>query len=313
MRKGYILTVLVPFMLLALFFVNSPAKATTWDTLSYCPSSLDDNWRESGVPIADPINSWAARELSFGFFVDLTSTDYKFLELSVSNWTWERWNGFDDPTLVDHHPPGTWGGITNNNVSPGGNISMTLGIPWPTIYSQSLPNFVSTGDVIVSVQAVLYFASFHSPSFYFGISTNDGTTYPIQSSTYPAYYDGNPKMFAWNVTGLRSWVPADFSDPDVRLMANMEIMPSIFYGLDYLGFVIEYQAGPNITSPYTIGNVWLDISGSFGVIGFIGMTICPAYAIMQWRQGGDGRVVRFIMSIAAMLVFFTLFLASLGA
>jgi hypothetical protein len=49
------------------------------------------------------------------------------------------------------------------------------------------------------------------------------------------------------------------------------------------------------------------------VIGFIGMTICPAYAVMQWRRGGDGRVVRLIMAIAAMVVFFALFLASINA
>lgn len=308
-----IAVIVVPFMLLALFFVNQPAKATAWDTLSYCPSSVNDVWSEAGVNITDLPNSWAARELWPGFFVDLTSSTYKYISLATNNWTWAHWNGWDDSTNWENNTPiGGWPWYVGTSPN---NIDDTLGLPASLSNTTHSPNWILPGDTIVSVQAVAYFISFHSPSFYWSISSNGGASWPIQSSSQGALYDGNPKMFAWNVTALRVWDPLDFSDSDLWLRITMEIYPGTFYALDYVGWVIEYVAGPGHydSGGYELGDVWLDISGSFGVIGFIGMTISPAYAVMQWRQGGEGRLVKLIMALAAMVVFFALFLASINA
>ena len=309
-----IIVVLVPFMLLALLFINQPAKATAWDALSYCPSSVNEYWSEAGVPITPPINSWAVRELcpAVGSYVDIYSSEYVYRSVAVNNWSWIRYSGFDDPAdYITVHPPGSYG---NETYVPGGSISGTLGIDWDTINASTVPNVPITTDDIISVQAVTYWIGARSPSFFFSLSENGGTTYPHNSFTKPAYWDDWPKLVTWNMTTERAWTPADFTSPDIFLKIEMELMPGVHYQLDYLGIVVQFKdntAGSGTS--YSIGDIYLDISGSFGVIGFIGMTICPAYAVMQWRQGGDGRVIRLIMSIGAMLVFFTLFLASLGA
>ena len=126
-----------------------------------------------------------------------------------------------------------------------------------------------------------------------------------------------------NVTSKEAWTPQMLADtvPDgyttwVRVYSDNPYSPDSIYA-DYIGieYVWTMDPGWNYSPPgssnFTMSP--LSIPGAFGTIGFIGMTIAPAYAIMQWRKGGEDRIPRFVMSIVAMLVFFTLFLASLGA
>jgi hypothetical protein len=132
---------------------------------------------------------------------------------------------------------------------------------------------------------------------------------------YQIYWSNVTSLESWNITMLKDTIPDGYSTW-VRILSNNPAGPDSIY-VDYVGFEYvwtmdpAWEHGPPGSYNFSMGP--MSIAGAFGTIGFIGMTVCPAYAILQWRQGGEDRVARFLMSIAAMLVFFTLFLASLGA
>jgi len=291
--KRTVACMLVPLICISLVLSAMPnVRADIWSNFCFLPSALNEEWDEAGVHIS-PSGEGSVRQAN-GIVTSVSSPDYTYYGVATNNWTSSDYIVGE----IAASYPASYEAVFGVDESWFSGLTNDPGLP-------------ETGSTIVWVQVVAMWASYYKPAFWFGISENNRATYYKQSSTIPAHGDVGGTVNFWNVTAQRAWSPEDFSDPDIWLYVRMEVMPGITYSLEYLTFMIGYIGTSE--SDLSGFDVIMSIPGAFGTIGFIGMTICPAYAIMQWRQGGDGRVIRLIMSIGAMLVFFTLFLASLGA
>lgn len=142
----------------------------------------------------------------------------------------------------------------------------------------------------------------NSPMFY-ATTTDTAYSYNITAGT------------PWNASMLKSAVPTE--DFKVRVMSWADTGQFVLY-VDYVGlsYIWAYPAGGEDTE-FDEGESGVftmpDVIGLMGMTGFIGMIGVPAASIWFFRHdGGGSKIYTGVMALAAFLVCFGLFYASVN-
>jgi hypothetical protein len=222
---------------------------------------------------------------------------------------------FDDPYPDDYY-----------YVSTGDYMDISQDYGW---YEQPLPPWNAT---ILSVWLVAYIGSpapFNCEGYLqyslnaqfgpWGPSLTPGNMIDIGPPTYTEHW----KLVRLNVTALETWTPDIMLDSMtfVRFWTNDSMGWGTEIEIDYVGLSYNWttlsQVAPLPETSWGASRIGQMIFGDWfmgimGAVGFLGMTITPAVAAIIAKRS-DERGLLVVKAMGAFIVFFTLFIASIGA
>ena len=135
-------------------------------------------------------------------------------------------------------------------------------------------------------------------------------------------YSSTPVVYYFNATPLHAWTASDLVSFNLYIMFSQYVVTGLPHAsmlIDYVG--LEYNwtiSGPATNYTYTtpqgpIFNVSGDtVKGIMGTIGFVGMVGLPAGCIYMARVRDEGRAYFFVVAVAGMAFFFSLFIGAIS-
>lgn len=280
-----------------IFFVSAgfsmPVRAGAWHYIT----AGQDYWPDqTGHPPWNPMYRWNAQFLDgpnpgtpkWAYGGDDDPLDYcAYFGGSSYNWPYLTYGHF-------YEPP-NWGGETVNFTS-------VLIVAY-LFNSEWLAN--GTGN----------------PDCYLKYSIDNRATWnesPMIPTNTGHFTDDLGYHVEWNVTAEEDWTPDMLVSENTYVMLSLVLPGYDYYWVDYIGFDWTWTAGTwtppdgiDDIPPAGSGNLSINFGGILGLCGFAGMIAILPYTVYVIKQG-EPRIRTVVLGLATGMIFFVMFLGSLG-